>query len=108
MNIVDSSGWIEYFGDGANADFFSKPILKQDELLVPVICLYEVFKKVMVEKNDEELALQAVIEMLSGEIIFIDTDLAIDAANMSIEHSLPMADSLIYATASKYQATLWT
>ncbi len=107
MNLVDTSGWLEYFFGEANAAHFSVPIEAADDLLVPVICLYEVFKKVNVVA-DEAKALQAVAQMKQGRVIDITEDVALSAALISLRHKLPMADSLIYATAKAQGATLWT
>ncbi|MBA4386826.1 MAG: VapC toxin family PIN domain ribonuclease [Verrucomicrobia bacterium] len=107
MNIVDTSGWIEYFFSGANAAFFSKPIEDTDNLMVPVICLYEVFKKVNIVA-DEARALQIVGQMKQGHIVELTEGIALRASLISIRHKLPMADSLIYATAGTHTALLWT
>jgi toxin FitB len=107
MNIVDSSGWLEYFGKGANGKLFAPVIQKTDELLVPTIIIYEVFKKVSLEKDEEE-ALKAFGLMTSGKVIDLTREIAITAAALSIEHKIPMADSLILASAYQFNATLWT
>jgi predicted nucleic acid-binding protein len=107
MNLVDTSGWLEYFFDEANSGYFSSPIEETDALLVPVICLYEVFKKVNAVA-DEARALQAVAQMKQGLIVDITEDVALSAALISLKHKLPMADSLIYATARAHGAILWT
>ncbi|MFZ2657773.1 MAG: type II toxin-antitoxin system VapC family toxin [Victivallales bacterium] len=107
MNLVDTSGWIEYFFAEANADYFTSPIEKTDALIVPVICLYEVFKKVNIAA-DEARALQAVAQMKQGLIVDITEDVALSAALISLKYKLPMADSLIYATARSHGAILWT
>lgn len=107
MNVVDSSGWLEYFADGKNASFFAPAIEKEDSLVVPVITLYEVFKKVLQQKN-EQSALQAVTTMQMGRVIDITTHIVILAARLGTEYNLPMADSLILTTARLYHATLWT
>lgn len=107
MNLVDTSGWIEYFFGEKNAMFFTPPIEKTRDLIVPVICLYEVFKKVNVVA-DEARALQAVAQMKQGAVVDITEDVALSAALISLKHKLPMADSLIYATARARGATLWT
>ncbi len=107
MNLVDTSGWLEYFFDEANAGYFSSPIEETHALLVPVICLYEVFKKVN-SVADEARALQAVAQMKQGLIVDITEDIALSAALISLKHKLPMADSLIYATARGHGAILWT
>lgn len=107
MNIVDSSGWLEYFADGSNADFFAPAIEDTKNLLVPVICLYEVFKKILQQSGVNEAQLH-VSDMKQGKIIEIDESLALSAAKLSADLKLPMADSLILATARANDATLWT
>jgi len=107
MNLVDTSGWIEYFFGGKNASRFAPPIERAKNILVPTICLYEVFKKVNLVA-DEARALQAVAQMKQGTIVNLTEDVALSAALISIKHGLPMADSLIYATARAHKATLWT
>ncbi len=107
MNVVDSSGWLEYFADGTNADFFARAIETTDELIVPVISIYEVFKRI-VQQRGEGAALQGVAIMEQGRVIELDTTLALSAAQISIDLKLPMADSLILATARSYNAILWT
>jgi toxin FitB len=107
MNLVDTSGWIEYFFEERNASYFAPPIENTDQLVVPVICLYEVFKKVNIVA-DEARALRAVAQMKQGHVVEITEDVALSAALISLKHKLPMADSLICATARAQGATLWT
>ena len=107
MNLVDTSGWIEYFFGGPNAVFFSSPIEATGDLAVPVLCLYEVFKKVNAVGNEAQ-ALQAVAQMAQGRVIDLTEDVALSAALISLKHKLPMADSLILATAYAQGAALWT
>ena len=107
MNIVDSSGWLEYFADSDFADFFSEAVENISQLIVPTITIYEVYKKVLKEKSEKEAEL-AVSVMLNGAIAELNTELSIKAANISITYQLPMADSIIFATALKYKATLYT
>jgi predicted nucleic acid-binding protein len=107
MNIVDSSAWLSYFAGDENAAVFAGPIEKTEELLVPSITLAEVFKCVM-RQCDEGLALQAVAHMEQGQVISLDSSLAIDAAVYGLQHRLPLADSIIYATARRHDAELWT
>ena len=107
MNVVDSSGWIEYFVNGRNADFFNSPIRDTDNLLVPTICLYEVFKRILLELGEDE-ALQVTGIMSLGTIVELNRDIAIHAANISLKLKLAMADSIILATARVNNATLWT
>ena len=107
MNVVDSSGWLEYFADGPNAAFFASPIDDTTELLVPSVSLYEVFKRVL-QQRDETEALKAVALMQQGRVVDLNVSLSLSAARISIKESLPMADSIILATARMYNAVLWT
>ena len=107
MNVVDSSGWVEYFVNGPNASFFAPPIEDIRNLIVPAISLYEVFKKTL-QSHDEGEALKAVAQMKQGQILDLDEDLALSAAKLSCQFKLPMADSMILATARVHRATLWT
>jgi predicted nucleic acid-binding protein len=107
MNIVDSSGWLEYFAGGPNANFFAAVIENLSELIVPSISIYEVFKRVLQQRGEDE-ALQAVAAMMQGFIVDLDTTTALNAARTSIEFGLPMADSIMLATARAHSATLWT
>lgn len=107
MNVMDSSGWLEYFADGPNADFFAPIIEDLADLLVPTISLYEVFKRVL-QQLGEDKALEAVAIMMQGQVVDLDTALAISAAKLSDELKLPMADSIMLATARNHGATLWT
>ena len=102
-NAVDSSGWLEYFADTRRARLFAAAIEDTERLIVPVITIYEVFKKMLKERGEDD-ALQAVSAMRSGRVIDLDLPLALDAARLS----LPLADSLIYATALRHDALLWT
>ena len=107
MNVVDSSGWLEYLADGFNADFFAPAIENIPELIVPSISIYEVFKRTL-QQRDEAMALQVVALMAQGQVVELDQTLAITAAKISHDLKIPMADSIILATARAYQATLWT
>ena len=107
MNVVDSSGWLEYFINDSNAKFFAPIIENTDESLVPTISLFEVFKRVLIEKNRND-ALEAVAIMKDGRVIDLDDSLALVAAELSYELKLPVADSIILATARAHNATLWT
>lgn len=107
MNVVDSSGWVEYFVQGANAKFFIPTIRDLENLLVPSICIYEVFKRLSLDLGEEN-ALQAVGIMSYGRVVELDRKIAIDAAQISLELKLAMADSIILATARDQDATLWT
>ena len=107
MNLVDSSGWLEYFANDKNADYFAEPIEDTANLIVSTINLYEVFKKVLQQK-DENSALQAVALMQQGKIVDLDSSISLHAAKQSVELNLPMADSMILVTALTFDATLWT
>ena len=107
MNVVDSSGWLEYFADALNADFFAPAIENLSELIVPSITIYEVFKRVLQQRGEND-ALLAVATMQQGQVTDLDSTLALSAAKASIELKLPMADSIILVTARAYEATLWT
>ena len=107
MNIVDSSCWLEYFAGTKAGDEFSNVIEDTENLFVPVIVLYEVFKKLLHE-TDEDKAILAIAHMQQGNVVELDSDLSIYAAKLGNELKLPMADSIIYATAKKNGFTLWT
>jgi predicted nucleic acid-binding protein len=107
MNVIDSSGWLEYLADGKNADFFAVPISNAEELVTPTICLYEVFKRVL-SSMGEEKALDVIGTIAFGQIVDLTRDIAIEAARISLELKLAMADSIILATAWAQDATLWT
>ncbi|HOG12799.1 MAG: type II toxin-antitoxin system VapC family toxin [Smithellaceae bacterium] len=107
MNIVDSSGWLAYFADEINAKHFMAPLSSPTRLIVPAITLYEVFKVILRESSENE-ALQAVVAMQKGQVINLNTSLALAAARLSLEHRFPMADSIILATALEFRATIWT
>ncbi len=107
MNLVDSSGWLEYLADGPNADFFANSILATADLLVPTLSLYEVFKRVLQQRGEDD-ALQAVALMQQGTIVELSSPLALSAARISLNNKIPMADSIMLATARAYGATLWS
>jgi len=107
VNVVDSSGWLEYFANGPNAAFFATPLADPGELVVPAISIYEVFKRVL-QQRDETSALRAAALMQQGHVVDLDGSLALSAAKLSVDLKLPMADSLILATARQFGAVLWT
>lgn len=107
MNVVDSSAWLEYFADGPNAQHFAAPIEKPGKLIVPSITLLEVFKRVA-QQRDENAALQCIAVMQQGSVVDLDRALALSAAAMGLRHKLPLADSVIYATAQSRDALVWT
>jgi len=107
MNVVDSSAWLEYFADGPNADEFAGPIQDTEDLIVPSITLFEVFKRIRIQR-DSEIALRAVSQMRRGTVVDLDADLAVAAADLSADLRLALADSVILATARAHDATVWT
>jgi len=107
MNVVDSSAWLEYFADGPNADMFAAPIEDVDQLIVPTICLYEVFKSVLRQRGESD-ALSAVALMRQGHVVDLTERVALAAADLSLQTKLPMADSIILATARLNAAHIWT
>jgi len=107
MNIVDSSGWLEYFADKENAAFFAPAIEDIENLLVPTICIYEVFKR-LIGQRGENTALVNIGDMHQGQIIDLTAPIAIQAAKISTDLKLAMADSILLATSRANNATLWT
>ena len=107
MNVVDSSGWLEFLADSERADLYEEPILDTRRLLVPVICLYEVFRVTSRQRSEVE-ALKAIAAMQQGRVVALSAELALHAAQLSLRYSLPMADASILATAYSEDAKLWT
>ena len=107
MNIVDSSGWLAYFADEPNAKHFLAPLNDTDSLVVPTVTIYEVFKVVLRESNEND-ALHAAVAMRKGRVVDLTDAMAIAASKISLEHKVPMADSIILATAKEFEATIWT
>ncbi len=107
MNVVDSSGWLEYFADGENASFFAPAIEDVSQLVVPAICIYEVFKRLMAQRG-ENAALVNIGDMHQGQVAVLTASIALQAAKLSTELKIAMADSIILATAHAYDAVLWT
>jgi predicted nucleic acid-binding protein len=107
LNVVDSSGWLEYFADGANAEFFAGPIASAEDLLVPTLSIYEVFKRVLQQRGRDD-AFQAVAAMERGRVVDLSRDIALRAGQISLSEKLHMADSIILATARLFEATVWT
>jgi len=107
MNLVDSCGWLEYFSEGSNADFYADAIEHLETLIVPSICLLEVFKKVLNDRG-EDAAIEAVALMNQGRVVDLDASIAISAAKIGADRGLPLADSVILATAKSISALIWT
>jgi len=107
MNVVDSCGWLEYFADGPPAEFFADAIEDIDALIVPSICIYEVFRRVAQQRGEND-ALRAIAMMRQGKVIDLDSTLSIHAAQLGLQYKLPLADSIIMATAQIHSAIVWT
>ena len=106
-NVVDSSGWLEYFADAENAIFFAKAIENTSDLIVPSISVLEVFKHVLRQRSEKE-AFECIECMLQGHIVDLDINLSLNAAKLGIQHKIPLADSIILATGLAHQATVWS
>jgi predicted nucleic acid-binding protein len=107
VNVVDSSGWLEFLSDGPNAGYFAPAIERTSDLVVPTLSIFEVFKRIL-QQRDESQALQAVALMHQGRLADLTAPLAMNAARLSRSARLPMADSIMLATARAYGATFWT
>lgn len=107
MNVVDSSAWLEYFADGPNAGYFAPAIEDVAALLVPSVCVLEVFKRIYQQRGESE-ALLAAAQMQQAAVVDLDATLALTAARLGAEMKLPLADSVVLATARHHDATLWT
>lgn len=107
MNVVDSSGWLEYLTDGTNAGLFAPIIEERGQLVVPSIAMYEVMRWVLHNRN-EDFAIRSVSEMACSHVVELDGNLAIAAARLARRHRLAMADAIILATACHFEAILWT
>ena len=107
MNVVDTSGWLEYFEGGESARKFSAPIKQFEKLVVPTICIYEI-SKVILRESDENHLLQALAAIQKGEVVTLTPSIATAAAKINLQYKLPMVDSIVYATAVQFDATVWT
>ena len=107
MNLVDSSAWLEYFAAGTQARHVAAAIENVERLLVPTIVLLEVTRRVMLER-DEDAALQVAAMLHQGQVVPLDAGIALSAAHYGVVHKLPLADSIIFATAKQFEATIWT
>lgn len=106
-NIVDSSAWLEYFAGGPGADQFAAAIEAVERLVVPSVCLLEVFKVVFRQRGESD-ALQAIALMQQGNVVELDSPLALAAAKLGVDRKLPLADSIVYATAQFVGGVVWT
>jgi len=107
VNVVDSSAWLEYFANGHNAGYFAAAIEATDELVIPTITVLEVFKRVY-QQRGEGPALQVAALMQQGQVVDLTSAIALAAATLGLQHRLPLADSVVLATARQHEATLWT
>jgi len=107
VNVVDSCAWLEYFAAGWNAGFFGRAIEATGKLVVPTLSLYEVFKRILQQRTEGD-ALVAVALMQQGTVVELDARIALNAARISVDLKLPMADSVMLATARAFGATFWT
>jgi len=107
VNVVDSSCWLEFFSGSEIGDEIAPVIGDAERLVVPSITIYEVFKKLLIEL-DEDRALFAIAHMKQGVVIDLDADLAIVSARTGKELKLSLVESIIYAISRKYDAILWT
>jgi len=107
MNVVDSSAWLSYFAGDNNANIFAVPIEDIERLLVPSVTITEVFKSIL-RQRDEDVALEAIVHMEQGQVISLDGHIAVNAAYYGNRYKLPLADSIIYATAQEFDALIWT
>jgi len=107
VNVVDTSGWLEYFAGGPNSGAFSIPIRETGKLVVPTICIYEI-SKIILRESDENHLLQALAAIQKGQVVALTPSIAADAAKVGLKYKLPVADSIIYTTAKQFDATVWT
>jgi predicted nucleic acid-binding protein len=107
VNLVDSSAWLEYFAAGPQAAQFTPVVEDVSHLVVPTIVLLEVTRRVMQQRGEDE-AFQVAAALHQGQVVDLDSGIALNAAQLGLAHKLPLADSIIYATARQYGATVWT
>jgi predicted nucleic acid-binding protein len=107
VNLIDSSAWLEYFAGASSARYVVAAIENVDHLLVPTIVLLEVTRRIM-QQRDEDAALQVAALMHQGQVVPMDSAIALSAAHFGVAHKLPLADSIILATAKQFDATIWT
>jgi predicted nucleic acid-binding protein len=107
MNVVDSSGWVEYLQDSPRADLFALAIEQRDRLIVPVIALHEVHK--ILSRKLPEIAVQQALDVMRlGRVVELTDRRAIAASVIAIKHKLAMADAVMYSIALEHKATFWT
>ncbi|HLB41604.1 MAG TPA: type II toxin-antitoxin system VapC family toxin [Gammaproteobacteria bacterium] len=106
-NVVDSSGWLEYFADANNAHFFSSAIENTEDLIVPTISIFEVFKHVLCQCSEKQ-AFESIEYMLQGTVVDLNIEISLNAAKLGVLHKIPLADSIIFATGLAYEASIWS
>ncbi|MFT4603727.1 MAG: putative nucleic acid-binding protein [Rhodothermales bacterium] len=107
MNVLDSSGWIEVFQSGVNTDFFEEVLQDEPSLLVPSLCITEVYRVVR-RRVGVRTALRVVSLMRRHRVVDISSEIALLAGELGSSHSLALADSIILACTRSHGATLWT
>lgn len=107
VNLVDASGWLEYFSDGPDAAFIAQTLQEIDRLVVPVVTILEVFERVCRDHGEGE-ALQAVAAMQQGRVVPLDTSLALEAGRLAVEHRVPATAGAVLAAAARHEARVWT
>ena len=107
MTVIDSSGWVEFFTDGPLADEYAKRLRNLPTIVMPVVVLYEVYKRLKRDLSEDD-ALVAVSAMQRTRVVPVSGEVALTAADLSLEHGLAMADAIILATATLLRAELVT
>ena len=107
MNVVDSSGWVEYFQDSDRADLFALAVEQRDQLLVPTIALFEVHR-VLSRKLPAELVDRCLDVMRLGRVLDLTDRRAVAASKVSRQHRLAFADAAMYSMAQEHGASFWT
>lgn len=107
MIVVDSSGWLEFFADGPYAEEFAARLRQPSNVLTPTVAIYEVYKWIKRQRSEDE-AMRAAASMRKTRVVELSETIALDAADLSLEHKLPMADAIILATARAYSAEVYT
>ena len=107
INIVDSSGWIEYFTAGANGPLFRKVIVQNEDLIVPAVSIYEVHKRLS-QLSPLGIVDECIAVMQKHRVVTLTAERAIAASRIAIKHQLAMADAMMYAIALEFDALFWT
>ena len=100
MILVDSFGWIEYLAGGQLAERYEEYLGNLAEVITPTIVLYEVYRKLRRERKEEETLL-VVAQIMKTRMVPLTEEIALSAAEISLKHTLPMADAIVYATAMR-------